>query len=384
MNIKKKLFSLVKKNTYIADMLYKSYKFNLEKNIKKLSENMSNYDTIDNVNSLIDLKKDIVLNNKPFYSYNLNETSNRLYGIHSSIFSSINDKNIYFPSAEHGLIFHNKNWSDTESTLRASCLTFSQFRKSILQQYYQTPIFCVGPYIHYAQDYYTPTEFERKKEILGKNLLVFPTHSTDDSKITYEQQNFIDIILEYKRNFDSVTICAFWWNIDDPLIKFLKKLGCNIVSAGYREDKKFLSRLKAIIQLSDFTIGDSIGTHIGYCLYLNKPFSYFPNKTDIQYTNLGCDENIRFITYQIDILKKTFIDSKSISPEQLKIANYYWGFDQIKSTQQITDIYNINKIITKNCLGFVEKYGEFSKRLLDTNTNLLTEQQIVLLRESLI
>lgn len=383
MNFKKNVLCLAKKNTYLANSIYSVYKFKLEKQIEELSRSMSQYDTINDINCLVNLKNDIKLKQKPFFSYNLNRTSSRLYGISPSIFKFINDKNIYFPSAEHGLILHNKNWSDTASTLRASCVTFGQFRKSILQEHYKTPIFCIGPYTHYATDYYSEEDFLRKKSVLGKNLLVFPTHGTDDCKITYSQQNFVDKILEIKNNFDSVSVCVFWWNIDDPLVKILKNIGCHIVSAGFREDRNFLSRLKTIIKLSDFIIGDSIGTHVGYCLHLGKPFSYFSTNTEISTDNLGDSENQIFINYHSNILKKTFLNSKEITDEQIEIANHYWGFDQIKSPNEIHDIYTINKLITKKCMGFVDRYSDYARYLLENKTNVLTEKQCHLLKNSL-
>ena len=44
-----------------------------------------------------------------------------------------------------------------------------------------------------------------------------------------------------------------------------------VVTAGYIMDPLFLSRLKSIIQLSDLTMSNNVGTHLGYCIYLNKP-----------------------------------------------------------------------------------------------------------------
>ncbi len=381
MNFKKLILNSFQKNTYAADFLYKFYKYNLERDIENLSSTMSKHDTLNDICSLISLKNNIITNDRKFFSYNLNNTASRLYGIHSSIFKSIDDKNIYFPSTEHGLIFHNNYWSDTKDTLRASCLTFGNFRKSILSRHYNTPIFCVGPYIHYAKDYYDQNTFKQTKKKLGKNLLVFPTHSTDDSNLEYDKNNFIKTILDYKNNFDSVTICSFWWNIDDPLLTYLSKLGCNIVSAGYREDRLFLSRLKTLIKLSDFTIGDSIGTHVGYCLYLNKPFSYFQNETIHNINNLGDDENKKFINKHINILKNTFLNSNEITSEQMQIANHYWGFDHVKNSEQIFDIYIINKLITQNCYGFVDNYSNYAHKLLDNN--ILNENQKTLLFKSL-
>lgn len=375
------LNSIVRKNSYFSYFFYNFYYSKEDTKIFNLSNQLSNIDCISDTSHLLAFKKKILEQKIIFYSKNLHSTQYRLYGLHQSIFKNINDHFLVnYPSIEHGLIFRNTNWTDTSLTSRASCLTYGAFRKKILKKYYRTPIFSVGPYIHYASDYYDEKQFLSVKSKLGKTLLVFPTHSTDDSSLVFSQNNFLTKILSLSKNFDSILICSFWWNIDDPIILKLKSIGCKIVSAGYREDPLFLSRLKTIIKLSDFCIGDSIGTHIGYCTYLDKPFSFFDSASSVTSSDITSN-NLDHIKYHTNIIKNAFLDSEKINDDHIKILNHYWGFNEIKSEESISDIYNLNKLLTQKSLGFTDYFEVHARKLL--NSKDLTENQHKLLYESL-
>lgn len=370
MNVKKAVENGFRRNTYAADWLYRHYHPEREEFISKTVRDFSQTDSLRDTEPLKRFKERIVNEKIPFWSYDVNKTESRMYGIHDSLFGSISDREIFFPSAEHGLIFHNKNWSDTQNTVRASCVTFGKFRKEVLEKFYSTPIFCVGPYIHYAEDYYDEETFSRIKERLGKNLLVFPTHGTDDAKITYSEKCFSAKIDELRKAYDSVTVCVYWWNLDDPIINKFKEKGYHIVSAGYREDPKFLSRLKAIIDLCDQSIGDGIGTNIGYCLSRGKPFAYFDSETEKEDFNQTDNEDRLFVKKHMDILKDVFREAYFIKERQLEAADYYWGLNQIKTREELYGIYSINKKITVACRGNAGKYAEYARKLLNDKTAL--------------
>lgn len=358
------LKSFLKKNTYLNDWFFRNYRAEIEERLREIIVVLSEQDSLLDVNPLLAYKDSIERKSVPFWSYDINTTNSRMYGIHSSVFTGINDRNVFFPSVEHGLIFHNRNWTDTQDTVRASCITFGDFRKAILQRCYDTPIFCVGPYIHYARDYYQPEVMVEKKTALGKNLLVFPTHGTDDANVTYHEKVFIEKILSMKKDFDSITACIYWWNLDTPLVQALKKEGCHIVSAGFREDPRFLSRLKAIIDLSDFVMGDSVGTHIGYCINRQKPFCYFDASTTKKDLTNFDDEDQAFMQKHIAHISSVFLDASVIGKEQLEVYRYYWGGDHLRTCEEIYEMYRINKDITQACHGNKKKFGAYARTLL--------------------
>ena len=46
-----------------------------------------------------------------------------------------------------------------------------------------------------------------------------------------------------------------------------------------------MPRLKSIIKTSDITMANAIGTHLGYCIYLNKPHYLFKQSITHEHTN---------------------------------------------------------------------------------------------------
>lgn len=71
--------------------------------------------------------------------------------------------------------------------------------------------------------------------------------------------------------------------------------GFTIVTAGYQSDFRFLKRLKTFIKLSDFTMSNAVGTHVGYCVVLDKPHYIFSQKisykSDLNADPLGVTES---------------------------------------------------------------------------------------------
>lgn len=358
MSIKKRIMEYSVKNTKLTAFIYDCYKSSEEKEIQQLVYEMGQVDTIMDITPLLILKKRIVKKKQVFWSHNANKTSYRLYGIGNSLFGK--QENIYMtPSIEHGLIFYNKNWSDTLSTARASCVTFGPFRKRILRRYYGTPIFEVGPYIQYAEDYYLEKQMKEWKKKLGKTLLVFPMHSTDASFLKYNMQKYIKEIEKRAKKFDSVIVCVFWWNIDDPIVSMFQSLGYYISSAGYREDEKFLSRQKAMIDVSDHIISDSIGTHIGYCYSLGKTAELISAETKTD----GINDS--FQAKQVSIIKDAMLEGDG--DKIAKLMKFYWGNGIKLSKVELSKICEINKEITlagsfwqkryrKAAEGFLEEY----------------------------
>ena len=49
-----------------------------------------------------------------------------------------------------------------------------------------------------------------------------------------------------------------------------------MVCAGHAYDPHFLDRLRTLIELSDITLSNNLGTHIGYCVSLGKPHWIIP------------------------------------------------------------------------------------------------------------
>jgi hypothetical protein len=98
-----------------------------------------------------------------------------------------------------------------------------------------------------------------------------------------------------------------------------------VTTAGHQLDINFLNRLKTIILLSDYTCSNSIGTHTGYCVYLGKPHLVInPVQTLEEVNPLWRD------------LWETFEkDSSQAQVDKRLLASKYWGFDCVKSREEM-------------------------------------------------
>ena len=201
------------------------------------------------------------------------------------------------------------------------------YNECIKNEKLKSKAIAVGPYIQGADFFYSKSKLDEIKNKYGHILLVFPQHSCETMKAEYDIDNFIKTIQYYKKehNFDSVFVCIYWADIlmgrDE---KYLQN-GFVVVSAGYRSDPRFLSRLKDIIYLSDNTITNSLGTYIGYAISMGKPIFLY-NQT-VQYYING-EKLILSLSLEKETQKfyDTFnVFTTTITPEQYQLIEKYWG-----------------------------------------------------------
>jgi hypothetical protein len=175
-------------------------------------------------------------------------------------------------SVEHGFVLgsyvqkHLLNYLSIKSLF-----TFSEYRETFINE--KNPsivVHKIGPYIAYAPPIYSADLLKISKKKLGKVLLVFPVHTLLDTETKYDRKKFVDIIKEKSLLYDTVIVCGYWADILKGNLLNYKECGFKIVCAGHSFDPYFLSRLKYIINLSDTVITNSIGTHIGYSMFLGK------------------------------------------------------------------------------------------------------------------
>jgi len=351
-----------------------------------LLESLSKIDSIEEQQHLSELQKMCTKAEKDGLGYDKNCSYARMYGIIPSLFGLRNS--FYYPGYEHGLyLFDNMELDkalskDMLDPTRACLITFGKFRKDILQNTVALPIFSVGPYIQYAKDYYSEEQYAKKKNTLGKNLLVFPSHTIMDANNDANEMLFMSQIQKKAKAFNSVTICVYWWNINDELVRKLKSEGYNIVSAGYRGDISFLDRLRTIISLSDMVVGDGMGTHIGYCVAIGKPYLHLEAETVLKSDRVDILHNNTTVCKHKTTILHGFSSLDNIS-EQNEIYHYYWGGGITRTRDELVIIWEINKSIIKRSLGFVHRYPTTARELLKEMESIGDELGTKLLHEGL-
>lgn len=236
-------------------------------------------------------------------------------------------------SIEHGLYFDDyiPKASFLQTTHRI--LTMSDIRKNVLSRTLKKEILSIGPYIHYAQSILSEREIVALKKDLGKVLLFFPTHTCKDGGQTYDIAHTISKIkrIAEQKKCDTILVCMYYRDIlNSQYADRYEEAGIKVVTAGHQLDLYFLSRLKSIICLSDFTISNNVGTHTGYCVFLGKPHYIFESDLVLS------DSSLQFQ----QIGRAFFDDHETITVQQRNLTSLYWGFDCIKSNEELKELFS--------------------------------------------
>lgn len=265
---------------------------------------------------------------------------NNLYGNGSVIQSSFPHLDFSVTTIEHGLYIGSLVPSRHLKSRFKNIITFSEYRKNFIRTKTDQNIITVGPYINYAKPLYSSEKIKSKKKKLGKTLVVFPSHSIDSVYANYDIPEFIKYIKNFKKkySFDSVLVCMYWKDIELNNHTQYELSGFRVVTAGHSYDANFLSRLKTILLVSDAALTNSVGTHVGYSVSLNKPIQIW-NGSKLEYLPIsgkeekaqkelnqrqGNDLNTHLDdTQRISAVFSRF--NESISKQQLECVEYYWG-----------------------------------------------------------
>ena len=281
---------------------------------------------------------------KCYYEIN---TDNNCFGIGYSLrqYAGIN-KEYCNAMVEHGYFFGTYVQEMEKITFSNKILTFSDVRKSHIEAVIKNKkVIQIGPYIHYAPDYYDEKRYEEEKKRLGRTLLVFFSHSGTGESVSFDLDALIAKINSIRKDFQTVVVSLFWSDINPTIEKRLKDEGYLIFSSGHRYDYYFLSRQKTMIKMADATMSNSIGTHIAYCTYYNKPHWIIKQEitskalNDTGAVNIAIDEMMSrdLINQQEkeDLYKVLKVCSETLTEEQKQVCEKYFGFNYIRTKEEI-------------------------------------------------
>lgn len=305
-----------------------------------------------NIKALFDFRKasdsifdyrEIIAGKRSFYLRE-NYRANGFYGIGMAIkrYSGYNKK--INACIEHGMY-----WGDYCLEFEAKnsglngILTFGEGRYDVLKNSADVPIHMIGPYIYYAENLLNEEQINKIKKAWGKVLLVFPTHSVENFQEDFDVPLFLKWIDEFKQihHFNTVVVCIYYKDIllgrDEEYIK----KGYKVVTAGYLYDPHFLDRLNTFIEISDFAVSNSVGTHLCYCVAKEKGYVIFD-----QEITLNAYVKDAIIEYPKDSTGKLIKELKILfsqyhekpTKEQVKIINYWCGLEQKKTRKELFEI----------------------------------------------
>ena len=270
---------------------------------------------------------------------------------------------------EHGILFTDYVGGAFRIHEYLPSLVASQYRVNVLKkQNNYHGAYAIGPYIHYADPLLSNKEIKEEKERLGKTLLVFPSHSIDCSTAQFDYDKFIKEIKKVGKNFDNIRICMYYQDINLKNHIPYQNEGFEIVTAGHFNDYNFLKRLKSFILTSDMTMANDIGTHLGYCIYLNKPHYIIQQNITYNTTNAVIEKNTNESNEKLNnsnnktkIINLFSKYNETITPEQYELISYLWGFNEIKTPNELK-----NLILTiDNDYSNIKYYISCVKRAID-------------------
>lgn len=275
---------------------------------------------------------------------------NNLYGYVHQIKNFAGTKKDLRGYIEHGLFWGGMVHQDEKNWHYKRIYTLSNRRKEdIAKKISGKDIVTFGPYIHYATPLFTEEARKKLKKELGKVLLVFPSHSVKNVDAVFDLEQFIAEINLRKKGFDTVLISMYFIDAqNEKLVAAYKKEGFKIVTSGHKFDNYFVARQRTIIELADMTMSNEVGTHVGYCIYLQKPHYIFSQKIDK--VAISAHEQMRIDTVsEPNDFKRELAQKESfkalfgkyeelISEAQHAKCADFWGFDCIKSVEKLQQL----------------------------------------------
>ena len=280
------------------------------------------------------------------------QASNAFYG-HSSVIRQYSSCKKTCPvSIEHGIYFGGENFSEIHRYDLPTVITFSYDRAKEIYKKTNKPAFSIGPYILYARSFLDRKDFISIKKQLGKVALVFPAHTVEKTSIEYESDKFISFIKEGTKSLgvNTVLVSSYFLDIANNLALY-ESSGMKVVCSGSRFEKSFLNRQRSLIELADYVFTNSVGTHIGYSVALNKPCSFFQQDSIRKFEN----ENVKhvaapnFETSRALEEKGRIVEAfrglnTTISGQQYSLVDQFWGITQFRDPGFIRNVFKTSRL----------------------------------------
>lgn len=245
---------------------------------------------------------------------------NAFYGLNVIINKAIASKGRIIGAIEHGVFF--TGIIDDMSQRADIIYTMSDERKMFIESVmYKKKCIAVGPYIKYADPVISEQDLADKRKQFGKTLLVFPAHSVHSMNVSFDIEAFIEEIDRIRKCYDysTVLVCTYWKDYICGLARKFEEKKWIICSAGHIYDNNFMNRLRTIIELSDLTMSNALGTNIGYGIALGKPHYLFYQAI----------EGVVYNSYYEEVLEaaiKCFGKYKEyVSDADKAFVEKYWG-----------------------------------------------------------
>lgn len=244
---------------------------------------------------------------------------------------------------QHGYVFEIRNWEKTK--LEKRNLVWSKKLVDMYHEHTSNPdIFDIGAAFFYAKSLLDGEQLEAEKKRLGKNLLAFPMHSQGNVDTNYDPDKFLNILIHERKRFDTVRVCMYWKDILRGSHRVFQDAGFEVVCNGHIFDLNFLRRQKTLFELSDATISNGVGSHIGYSLFMEKPHWLIDDEYEYIDTKNGGDaKDMTDVTQRDNFqrVKRAFLDNSEyqITQPQREVIDEFWGISDMKNPDEMKQLF---------------------------------------------
>ena len=348
----KNIKQMLHENIYLYDLALRFTYGSYNKKMTSFIEKISEIDSIQDYPQFRDAMKDIPeLVYDDIYAIRRSYGENTLYGHAYNVlkYAGLNEKSMfYLPILEHGIpysdVFNPEKYKLNNSFIFQGRNNEKQWKHSKKQAAYY-----IGPYIHYCDGIYDDETVKRIKEKNGYTALVFLPHSIETNQFRINVKKIIEEFnITQGMKIDTVLACVYC--MDAPYIEEAETNSIKYVSAGFKLDYKFISRLKTILQLADVVYYSSYSSSMGYAYYMGKNIICNPSPKDIEDIEKLIDKSA---AEKLVRMKELFgVDSKASEESKREFINEFWGLDEIKSPDEIRKIFNENRKRIRHKIGF--------------------------------
>ncbi len=233
---------------------------------------------------------------------------------------------------------------------RKILLVPSDDRRNTLQPLTDKLIITYGPgVIPYTQNIYSDLAMQDVKSYLGKTLLLFPRHSSDDSAVLEDRKKFVEYIndIATQYHYDTVLCCLFYVEITRGAYLEYEKYGWIPVTAGHQANYDFGNCLRTLINLSDHVVMQGYGSSANYAIYLNTPVTFYSASRSVHIEGRGIDmdHNQWMAPFEKEMADLFGDYSEEISSKQYDRISNLFGFNDVRSPEELRAILELAKRI---------------------------------------
>ena len=126
-------------------------------------------------------------------------------------------------------------------------------------------------FVHYRRI----NKIEKSKSPTG--TICFPFHSILNVDVEFDWDTYMAELKALPSQFHPITICVYYIDIEKGLHLPLLENGFDVVTAGHRQNTKFVENFYEILRTKKYATSNAYGSHVPYSIEMGIPFFYTGN-----------------------------------------------------------------------------------------------------------